>query len=118
MTSSSSPFHYIFNNPNNGAQYSFSLHSIILSVLIHTPYKIVLMLSIQTEVMIFVCVQLEKVIGKLKTEKYGNRILQQIEKYSDSELTDKQETDGRAAKRSKTKKNLVLIESSEDEEEW
>ncbi|KAK8472147.1 hypothetical protein PHAVU_002G126800 [Phaseolus vulgaris] len=61
--------------------------------------------------------QLEKVIGKLKTEKYGNRILQQIEKYSDSELTDKQETDGRAAKRSKTKKNLVLIESSEDEEE-
>jgi len=54
-------------------------------------------------------VQLEKVIGKLKTEMYGNRILEQIQKYSDSKPTDKQETDGRAAKRSKTKKNLVLI---------
>ncbi|KAK7407033.1 hypothetical protein VNO78_08673 [Psophocarpus tetragonolobus] len=60
--------------------------------------------------------QLEKVIGKLKTEKYGNRILEQIEKYSDFKTTDKQETVGRDAKRSKTKKNLVLIESSEDEE--
>ncbi|XP_027914837.1 mediator of RNA polymerase II transcription subunit 34 isoform X1 [Vigna unguiculata] len=60
--------------------------------------------------------QLEKVIGKLKTEMYGNRILEQIQKYSDSKPTDKQETDGRAAKRSKTKKNLVLIDSSEDEE--
>jgi len=36
MTSSSSPFHYIFNEPNNGAEYSISLHSIILSVPIHT----------------------------------------------------------------------------------
>ncbi|KAK7307376.1 hypothetical protein VNO77_40385 [Canavalia gladiata] len=59
--------------------------------------------------------QLEKVIGKLKTEKYGNRILEQIEKYSDFKSTDKQGTGGRAAKRSKTKKTLVLIESSEDE---
>ncbi|RDX82858.1 Mediator of RNA polymerase II transcription subunit 34, partial [Mucuna pruriens] len=62
------------------------------------------------------CNLLEKVIGKLKTEKYGNRILEQIEKYSDFKPTDKQGTDGRAPKRSKTKKNLVLIESSEDEE--
>ncbi|XP_052725587.1 ATP-dependent DNA helicase Q-like 2 isoform X4 [Vigna angularis] len=60
--------------------------------------------------------QLEKVIGKLKTEKYGSRILKQIKKYSDSEPADKQETDGRAAKRSKTKKNLVLIDSNEDED--
>ncbi|KAK7309483.1 hypothetical protein RJT34_06241 [Clitoria ternatea] len=59
--------------------------------------------------------QLEKVIGKLKTKKYGNRILELIENYSDSKLPDKQGTDGRAAKRSKTKKTLVLIESSEDE---
>lgn len=60
--------------------------------------------------------QLEKVIGKLKTEKYGHRIIEQIEKYSNFKPADKQGTDGRAAKRSKTKKNLVLIESSEDEE--
>lgn len=60
--------------------------------------------------------QLEKVIGKLKTEKYGKRILEQIEKYSDFKPTDEQVTDGRAAKRSKTKKNLVVIDSSEDEE--
>jgi len=64
---------------------------------------------------VFVLVQLEKVIGKLKTEKYGNKILEQIVKYSDFEPTDEQLNDGRAAKRSKTKKNLVLIESSEDE---
>ena len=61
----------------------------------------------------WVLMQLEKVIGKLKTEKYGNRILEQVEKYSDEQVTD----GGRAAKRSKTKKNLVVIESSEDEEE-
>ncbi|KAK2373632.1 RECQ helicase L2 [Trifolium repens] len=59
--------------------------------------------------------ELEKVIGKLKTEKYGNKILEQIVKYSDFKPTDEQVSDGRAAKKSKTKKNLVLIESSEDE---
>ena len=61
------------------------------------------------------CVQLEKVIGKLKTEKYGSRILEQIERYSDFKPADEQGTGASAAKRSKTKKNLVLIESSEDE---
>lgn len=64
---------------------------------------------------VVVLVQLEKVIGKLKTEKYGNKILEQIVKYSDFKPTDEQVSDGRAAKRSKTKKNLVLIESSGDE---
>ncbi|XP_058777572.1 ATP-dependent DNA helicase Q-like 2 [Vicia villosa] len=59
--------------------------------------------------------QLEKVIGKLKTEKYGNNILEQIVNYSDFKPTDEQVSDGRAAKRSKTKKNVVLIETSEDE---
>ncbi|XP_061357691.1 ATP-dependent DNA helicase Q-like 2 isoform X1 [Gastrolobium bilobum] len=59
--------------------------------------------------------QLEKLIGRLKTEKYGNRILEQIEKYSDFKPSDEQVTDGRAAKKLKTKKTLVLIESSEDE---
>lgn len=62
--------------------------------------------------------QLEKVIGKLKTEKYGDRILAQIQKYSDfkpPDERDEQDSDGRAAKRSKTNKNVVLVESSEDE---
>ena len=62
--------------------------------------------------------QLEKIIGKLKTKKYGNRILEQIEKYSDfkpPEETNEEKIDGRAAKKSKTNKALVLIESSEDE---
>ncbi|CAK8540236.1 unnamed protein product [Lathyrus sativus] len=59
--------------------------------------------------------QLEKVIGKLKTEKYGNKILEQIVNYSDLKPTDEQASNGRAAKRSKTKKNLVIIETSEDE---
>ncbi|XP_016201261.1 mediator of RNA polymerase II transcription subunit 34 [Arachis ipaensis] len=59
--------------------------------------------------------QLEKVIGKLKTEKYGSRILEQIEKYSDFKPDDQQESGASVAKRSRTKKNLVLIESSEDE---
>lgn len=63
----------------------------------------------------FVLVQLEKVIGKLKTKKYGNKILEQIVKYSDVKPSDEQVTDGKAAKRSKTKKTPVLIESSEDE---
>ncbi|OIV92939.1 hypothetical protein TanjilG_20601 [Lupinus angustifolius] len=60
-------------------------------------------------------IELEKVIGKLKTEKYGSRILEQIEKYADFKQSDEQGTDGRASKRLKTKKNLVLIDSSEDE---
>ncbi|KHN11815.1 ATP-dependent DNA helicase Q-like 2 [Glycine soja] len=66
--------------------------------------------SLEQAIMIFVCAQLEKLIGKLRTEKYGNRILKQIEKYYDFEPTDKQEIDARAAKRLKSKKNLVIIE--------
>lgn len=75
------------------------------------------LLLLQIRVVSFLCfvlVQLEKVIGKLKTGKYGNKILEQIINYSDFKLTDEQASDGRAAKRSKTK-NLVLIETSEDE---
>ncbi|KAK7855456.1 mediator of rna polymerase ii transcription subunit 34 [Quercus suber] len=86
---------------------------------------------------------LEKIIGKLKTEKYGSRILEQIEKYRDCVQTDelnegqgsqnrgtkrqktkKDQTDelnggrgsqNRGTKRRKTKKDLVVIESSDDE---
>ncbi|KAG2680528.1 hypothetical protein I3760_11G102000 [Carya illinoinensis] len=63
--------------------------------------------------------QLEKIIGKLKTEKYGSRILEQVEKYSNSvqtnEVKQEQGSQNRANKRLKTKKALVLIESSDDE---
>ncbi|KAG2680526.1 hypothetical protein I3760_11G102000 [Carya illinoinensis] len=62
---------------------------------------------------------LEKIIGKLKTEKYGSRILEQVEKYSNSvqtnEVKQEQGSQNRANKRLKTKKALVLIESSDDE---
>lgn len=66
--------------------------------------------------------QLESIIGKLKAEKYGSRILEEVEKYEGSDQPDKnlsqksQGTDNRASKRPKTKKPLVLIETSEDEE--
>lgn len=63
--------------------------------------------------------QLEKIIGKLKTEKYGSSILEQVVKYSnsmqDDELDEEQESQNRATKRQKTKKALVLVESSDDE---
>jgi ATP-dependent DNA helicase Q1 len=62
---------------------------------------------------------LEKIIGKLKTERYGSRILEQVEKYSNSVQTDKLNEElgsqNRATKRQKSKKALVLIESSDDE---
>ena len=65
--------------------------------------------------------QLERIIGKLKTEKYGSRILEEIENYvsqnpPDSDLVDEgQESGSRTTKRPKTKKALVVIESSEEE---
>ncbi|KAJ7953333.1 ATP-dependent DNA helicase [Quillaja saponaria] len=63
--------------------------------------------------------ELEKIIGKLKTEKYGTRILEEVKKYSKCKQPDNgkepEGTENRAAKRLKTKKALVLIESSEDE---
>ena len=86
---------------------------------------------------------MEKIIGKLKTEKYGSRILEQIEKYRDYVQTDElnegqgsqnrgtklrktkmdqtdelnggQGSQNRGTKRRKTKKDLVVIESSDDE---
>ncbi|PON51591.1 DNA helicase, ATP-dependent [Parasponia andersonii] len=60
--------------------------------------------------------QLEKIIGKLKTEKYGTRILEQINKYSDLDEMKEQGNEERATKRLKTKKALVVIESSDEDE--
>uniref|UniRef100_A0A5B6YTR0 ATP-dependent DNA helicase n=2 Tax=Davidia involucrata TaxID=16924 RepID=A0A5B6YTR0_DAVIN len=65
--------------------------------------------------------QLEKIIGKLKTEKYGSRILEEIENYEsehppDNDFLDEGQGSGnRAAKRLRTKKAVVVVESSEDE---
>lgn len=62
--------------------------------------------------------QLEKIIGKLKTEKYGSRILQEITNYQSDENDGKSdEEQNRGAKRQKAKEGLVVIESSEEEEE-
>lgn len=65
--------------------------------------------------------ELEKIIGKLKTEKYGSKILDEIKKYTSSELPDngmlnEEEGSGnRASKRLKTRKGIVVIESSDEE---
>ncbi|KAJ8448366.1 hypothetical protein Cgig2_021994 [Carnegiea gigantea] len=64
---------------------------------------------------------LEKIIGKVKSGKYGTRILEEIAHSADSEELDKSEgnnedaADDRASKKAKTKRSLVLIDSSEDE---
>lgn len=87
--------------------------------------------------------QLEKMIGKLKTEKYGSRILEEIAEYAGKEQPENtahdysissegqgsekkrsskrqksdedQVSENRATKKLKTKKAVVLIESSGDE---
>ncbi|XP_024030043.1 mediator of RNA polymerase II transcription subunit 34 isoform X1 [Morus notabilis] len=59
--------------------------------------------------------ELEKIIGKLKTEKYGSKILEQIRKYADLNELKEQGSEERATKRLKTKKALVVIESSDEE---
>ncbi|KFK44909.1 hypothetical protein AALP_AA1G318600 [Arabis alpina] len=66
--------------------------------------------------------ELESIIGKLKTEKYGDRILEEVKRHdsvSDQLVEDstQEETCQRSSKRAKTQKNLVLVESSEEEEE-
>ena len=61
--------------------------------------------------------QLEKIIGKLKTEKYGSRILEEISKYDDSDELKERGNKERATKRPKvkTKKAVVVIESSDED---
>ncbi|KAI3869731.1 hypothetical protein MKW98_030912 [Papaver atlanticum] len=63
--------------------------------------------------------QLESIIGKLKTDKYGSRILEQIQNYvgqSDGDLPNEvDQSEKRPSKRFKRQNAPVLIESSEDE---
>lgn len=56
--------------------------------------------------------QLEKVIGKVKTEKYGNRIIELMR----SHIADPGAGNGSVAKRRPKKdKDVVCVESSDDE---
>ncbi|KAI3505533.1 hypothetical protein L1887_27664 [Cichorium endivia] len=65
--------------------------------------------------------QLEKIIGKLKTQKYGDKILEVIGKHESDEIKSHDSSDeehktsvNKSAKRSRNKK-VVVIESSGDE---
>ncbi|XP_058225549.1 ATP-dependent DNA helicase Q-like 2 isoform X1 [Rhododendron vialii] len=65
--------------------------------------------------------QVEKIIGKLKAQKYGSKILEEIQNYElqhplPNDLVDEGQDGGnRSKKRSKTKNVPVVIESSEHE---
>ncbi|AAF24590.1 T19E23.16 [Arabidopsis thaliana] len=73
-------------------------------------------------IFIWLDLQLESIIGKLKTEKYGDRILEEVmrhEAVSEQLVEDptKEETcKSRLRKRAKTQKDVVLVESSGEEE--
>jgi ATP-dependent DNA helicase Q1 len=61
--------------------------------------------------------QLEKVIGKLKTAKYGSRIIELMRSHTNSETNRGKEVSyDHGAKKIKMKdKNVVCVESSEEE---
>ncbi|XP_021294726.1 mediator of RNA polymerase II transcription subunit 34 isoform X2 [Herrania umbratica] len=66
--------------------------------------------------------ELEMIIGKLKTEKYGDRILEEVKKYdiaeqlNDNVLEEEQGTEKRPRKKLKAKEEVVVLtESSSDE---
>ncbi|XP_073112990.1 ATP-dependent DNA helicase Q-like 2 isoform X3 [Elaeis guineensis] len=66
--------------------------------------------------------QVEKLIGKVKAEKYGNRIVDLIQQYVESGQPNgdtsgvAEASENRANKRPRKNRSLILIESSEDEE--
>lgn len=64
--------------------------------------------------------QLETMIGKVKAEKYGDRILEEIEKWSigqnpNASEEEQEEDENRTPKRPKTIDTHVVIESSDEE---
>lgn len=68
--------------------------------------------------------QLESIIGKLKTEKYGERILEEVmrheafsEQLVEEDSTKEETCKSRSRKRAKTHKDVVFVGSSEEEEE-
>ncbi|KAF8111816.1 hypothetical protein N665_0072s0028 [Sinapis alba] len=67
--------------------------------------------------------ELERIIGKLKTDKYGDKILEVMrhdavsgQLVEDATKDDDDTSRSRASKRAKTQKDVVLLESSEEEE--
>ncbi|XP_057251044.1 ATP-dependent DNA helicase Q-like 2 isoform X2 [Beta vulgaris subsp. vulgaris] len=63
--------------------------------------------------------QLEKMIGKVKTGKYGSKILEEIANYCDSKKLDPEitgEKDNKVSKRAKTCMTPVLIDNSDEDE--
>ncbi|CAN6893786.1 unnamed protein product [Brassica oleracea] len=65
--------------------------------------------------------ELGSIIGKLKTDKYGDKILEVMRHDTVSEqlvedATKEETCKSRSSKRAKTQKNVVLLESSEEEE--
>lgn len=86
----------------------------------HFPVAFTADLSLNRVVRFFL--QLEKIIGKLKAEKYGPKILDEIKNYESNDQIDNEfsgggqdDGAGRGVKKLKTKKALVVIESSGDE---
>ncbi|KAL9664806.1 hypothetical protein QQ045_020214 [Rhodiola kirilowii] len=66
--------------------------------------------------------KLEGMIGKVKTEKYGVKILEEIKNYVDSEhqfqdTKANDQGDGHIAKKQKTRNTLVVIDSSDDDKD-
>ncbi|KAK1367675.1 ATP-dependent DNA helicase [Heracleum sosnowskyi] len=67
--------------------------------------------------------ELENIIGKLKSEKYGSKILEEIKRYESenqkldhsADYSPEKEQERSHAKKLKSAKNLVVVESSEDE---
>lgn len=64
---------------------------------------------------------MESIIGKLKTEKYGERILEEVKRHDSvseqlvEDSTQEETCKSRSSKRAKTQEDLVLVESSEEE---
>lgn len=86
-------------------------------------FKIFLFCGIY-KICVYLMLQLEKIIGKLKTGKYGSRILEVISKCGnsvqqhDNNAVSKEEQGrgARASKRTKKEKVVVVVDSSDDSE--
>lgn len=67
--------------------------------------------------------ELEKIIGKLKTEKYGGRILEEVKKYGNAEhpnnevLNEEESSEIRPPRKKlkKANKQVIMVDSSNDE---
>lgn len=65
--------------------------------------------------MYMLLLQLEKIIGKLKVEKYGSRILQEIKSYESKPDAVESLDDEQGTSKKLRSRKAVVIESSEDE---